>query len=187
MKPETNIFVLSDNHFNHWNINNLCDRGFKNVVHMNQSMIDRWNQVVKPDDMVINVGDIVYTQGSSDEIANIISVLNGRKILVIGNHDRKTYSWYINNGFDFVCESMTWNYNGKKILFIHNPHEVEPVDYNRYHYVIHGHQHNHSPFIRRNRGCLFINVSVEQIKYTPLSLMTLLNRIKQGQYKVEQA
>jgi len=185
MKPTINIYVIADNHFNHWNINKYCSRGFKDLQDMNSTMIKRWNKIVRPEDLVIHIGDLVFTKGSSEEIKKIIKSLNGRKILIKGNHDRKSYSYYLTNGIDFVCERMIWEFNKKKVLFIHSPHEITFNDYRTCKYIIHGHSHNKGQFIHKRKQCRIINVSVENINYTPMSLITLLNRLQQGYYDKE--
>ena len=50
------VFFVSDTHFFHKNIIKDCDRPFADVDEMNQFMIDRWNEAVGPDDIVIHVG-----------------------------------------------------------------------------------------------------------------------------------
>lgn len=182
MRPTINIYVIADNHFNHWNINRYCSRGFKDLKDMNSTMIKRWNKIVRPEDLVIHLGDLVFTKGSSEEIKKVINSLNGRKILIKGNHDRKSYSYYLTNGIDFVCERMIWEFNKKKVLFIHSPHEITYNDYRTCKYIIHGHSHNKGLFIHKRKQCRIVNVSVENINYTPMSLITLLNKLQQGYY-----
>ena len=47
-------FFTSDSHFHHANIIKYCNRPFSSVEEMNQVMIERWNEVVKPDDVVVS-------------------------------------------------------------------------------------------------------------------------------------
>ena len=183
MKPSFNIYVSSDQHFNHWAINRYCKRGFKSLQDMNSTMIKKWNRLVRPDDLIIHVGDLIFTQGASKNIIEILKQLNGRIILVRGNHDRKSYSYYMTNGIDFICERFSWYFNKKKILFIHSPHDVTYNDLKTCRYIIHGHSHDKGKFIHKNKQCQLINVSVENTKFAPLNLVTLLNRVKQGYYE----
>ena len=60
------IWVTSDTHFRHANIlkfkdsdGNLVRPGFEDVDAMDEHMIERWNSVVKPGDMVYHLGDVV--------------------------------------------------------------------------------------------------------------------------------
>lgn len=182
MKPHFNMFAISDNHFLHENIIKYCSRPFKTRDDMDERMKKNWNATVKEGDVVIHLGDLIFTAGSAEVIKTRIAELNGRIILVKGNHDRKGNIWYLNNGIDFVCDRFVWDYNGKRILFVHNPAHVSPEDILKYHYILHGHQHNNTPFITKVGKCTFVNLSVEHIKYTPIPLVTLLNRLGQGYY-----
>ena len=182
MKPEFNVYVISDTHFNHFNIINLCHRPYKSGEEMNDKMINSWNAIVRPQDVIIHLGDLIFTKGASEEIKKIIKRLNGRKILVAGNHDRKSYSFYMSAGIEFICESFRWFYNDKQIMFIHSPHDIDPSILKKVDYIIHGHSHQNSPFISKVKKTTFINVSVEQIQYKPILLITLFNRVKQGYY-----
>jgi calcineurin-like phosphoesterase family protein len=90
-----------------------------------------------------------------------------RKILCIGNHDNKSASWYMNNGWDFACRTFTIKLFNRKILFSHVPKAV------RYPYSnIHGHTHGNN-----HRGELLpggIEIALEKTNYKPLDLELLL-------------
>jgi calcineurin-like phosphoesterase family protein len=78
------IFFTSDHHFSHTNIIRYCNRPFASAEEMNLELISRWNQTVSPDDTVYYLGDFSL---SLDAVENITPQLNGRKLLVMGNHD----------------------------------------------------------------------------------------------------
>ena len=111
------IFIISDTHFDHQFLedNNLRPKEIKTKI------IKNWNILVNPEDLVIHLGDVII--GTNASYKSIIPNLNGRKILVIGNHDKNVLSWYMHNGFDFACYSFSWHYLGKTILFTHEPSE----------------------------------------------------------------
>src|SRR5580704_6260614 len=120
-----NIYLISDTHFNHENIVTYCDRP-KNFTEI---IIKRWNEIVKPEDMIIHLGDVQIGKKSD----NIISALPGRKILIRGNHDRQlSNTRWMQAGFDFACDGMIF----RKCLLTHEPSEKLPegADLN-----IHGH------------------------------------------------
>jgi len=79
-------FFTSDTHFGHQRIIELCERPFSSVEEMNEVMIDNWNSVVKPDDVVIHLGDVAL--GKIADSLPLVGRLNGYKVLVPGNHDR---------------------------------------------------------------------------------------------------
>lgn len=79
------IFYTSDSHFGHENVIRYCARPFKDVDEMNRALIDRWNAKVAETDDVYVLGDFAFRCKTSP--LSIIRNLNGRKHLVIGNHD----------------------------------------------------------------------------------------------------
>lgn len=84
---DQNIFFISDPHFGHANIIRYCDRPFKDVQEMNETLIKNWNDTVNPDDIIFILGDIAF--GGAATFEEIVPKLNGRKYLVLGNHDYK--------------------------------------------------------------------------------------------------
>lgn len=100
-------FFTSDPHYQHKNVIKYCKRPFtsnldklkdltfvhpnalnvaveKDVIEMNEALIANWNSVVTPQDEVIVVGDFSL---SFRPVELYTHRLNGRKILVAGNHD----------------------------------------------------------------------------------------------------
>ena len=86
------VFVTSDTHFSHTNIIKYCNRPFANAAEMNEAIIERWNSVVGPNDIVIHCGD--FALGPSSDMDAIVSRLNGSIVLILGNHDHKTLAYY---------------------------------------------------------------------------------------------
>ena len=95
------VLLISDTHLNHANIATYCVRP-ENFTEM---IIKRWNQRVAPDDTIIHLGDVAI--GPRPLIEPQLRSLNGRKILIRGNHDRHgSNNWWMDNGFDFACDAM---------------------------------------------------------------------------------
>ena len=46
------IYYTADQHFGHSNVILFCDRPFKNVIEMDETLINNWNNVVSDDDIV---------------------------------------------------------------------------------------------------------------------------------------
>ena len=46
------IYFIADTHFNHKNIIEYCKRPFKDTLEMNEYIIEKWNSVVKDEDIV---------------------------------------------------------------------------------------------------------------------------------------
>lgn len=96
-------YLISDTHFNHDNIATYCDRpkDFTEII------IKRWNEVVKPEDLVIHLGDVAI--GNRRTVKSLLATLPGKKVLVLGNHDRQHGpDWWMNQGFDFACQGMKY-------------------------------------------------------------------------------
>ena len=85
------LFFTSDTHFCHTNIIKYCDRPYKNAEEMNQALIDNWNSVVNPKDVIFHLGDFAMN-ASTKSVQHIINRLNGKKYLVIGNHEKSALS-----------------------------------------------------------------------------------------------
>lgn len=80
------IFFTSDLHFGHRRILEFTNRPWETVDEMNEGLIRRWNEFVPDDATVVVAGDVAFT--SAKKAAEFLSRMNGKKILVIGNHDR---------------------------------------------------------------------------------------------------
>lgn len=77
-------FFTSDHHFGHRNIITYCNRPFNSIEHMNEVLIQKWNETVSPEDMVFYLGD--FSLGKQ-WVRDIAPKLNGVKHLIAGNHD----------------------------------------------------------------------------------------------------
>ena len=49
------VFFTSDTHFYHGNIIRFCNRPFKDVEMMNETIISNWNDTVGQDDIVFHL------------------------------------------------------------------------------------------------------------------------------------
>ena len=163
-------WVISDTHFYHTNIIKYCDRPFANAEEMDSIMMFNWNKAVEPEDTVYHLGDFAYGKGSKERIRWYLNQLNGTKILIRGNHDRETVSWYRSRGFYNVIGGEYWEYE-KGVLLSHRPYPTKYPMIN-----IYGHVHNLMGITGTNYRC----VCVEQINYTPIDLQQLIKDIKRG-------
>lgn len=84
---DDNIFFTSDIHLGHKNIIKYCNRPYNDLDEMHEDMIERWNAVVKPDSIVFILGDVAFHM-SKTKIKELLNRLNGKKYLIMGNHDR---------------------------------------------------------------------------------------------------
>lgn len=175
------IFLASDHHFFHENIIRYCKRPFLDVHHMNEEMTSRWNLAVDSDDIVIYCGDLTAGLGDrSSELRILIGNLNGRKVLVRGNHDHKSDAWYVESGFMRVVEHI--NFGG--VLAVHHPLE-EAISHGlnidmagEVEHVIHGHSHATDLPNRENH----FNVAMDRNDYTPIDYRVAIPEHLQSQF-----
>jgi len=69
-----------------------------------EQIIRNWLRLVHQDDLVYHLGDVIFAKAGT--LGEILRSLPGRKILIRGNHDRESNSWYIRHGFDFVAHGV---------------------------------------------------------------------------------
>ncbi len=136
-------WVTSDLHFGHKNIMSFCPESrarFRNdVAYMNEAMVKEWNDLIEPEDTVYILGDVAFMSGS--DAGRTVMRLNGTKILVEGNHDRKTLQdATFRNAFAEVHKYLDINYNGTKVVMFHYP-IAEWDQMHRGSVHLHGHLH----------------------------------------------
>lgn len=97
------IWITSDTHFDHAKIIEYCNRPFKDVNEMNETMIRNWNRVVRQEDTVYHLGDFALT--SANRYEYFLNRLNGNIVLILGNHD-KSVNRMKELGFPEVYKNM---------------------------------------------------------------------------------
>jgi calcineurin-like phosphoesterase family protein len=168
------IWVISDTHFNHANILNFENKfgeplrpGFDNISHMNEYIIEKWNSRVKPEDKVYHLGDVFM--GDKENFPKLWARLNGAKRLVVGNHD--DIKFLAAGGF-FKKIVMWRKMTEFNVLLTHVPVHPSTLMEKRFEgkpiMNVHGHIHqNQSPPGRYKCVC------VEHTDYTPVNMETL--------------
>jgi calcineurin-like phosphoesterase family protein len=168
-----NIWIISDTHFNHSNILKFVDdkgenvRAFDSLQEMNEIMIQNWNSVVRPGDLVYHLGDVFF--GDQDWFKKTWPRLMGSKRLIVGNHD--DVKFLACGGF--FQKVMLWRlFKEHNMLLTHVPvHEsnIRKVEFN-----VHGHIHQQESPTKRH-----INVCVEKTLYTPVHIEQVLRYSKE--------
>lgn len=170
-------YFMSDTHFFDTKIIMLANRPYDDIEIMHNDIIEKWNNKVDINDTVYFLGDVANFRdnqyGSKDNrmelIKNIITRLNGVKVLIMGNHDDwATKEEWLNMGFDTVIEyPIVYQ---EFIILSHSPlfiNETTPF------VNLFGHVHNNP--IYKDFSFHHFCVCVERINYTPISF----NEIKQ--------
>lgn len=195
------MWFTSDTHFGHARIVELSNRPFKEVKPtkkdpigktalevMNEALVENWNALVKPEDTVYHLGDVAL--GPIAESLTHISKLNGKKILVEGNHDRtfmaknqeKREEWaerYIQAGFEVVGGNVALAGFGdnEPVMLSHFPYEGDHFDEDRFDDaravdsglpILHGHTHSDRAISYSSKGTLQIHVGVDTWGFKPV-------------------
>ena len=159
--------MTSDTHFHHKNIikYEAAARPFKDRDEMDAELVKRWNEVIGPSDVVFHLGDFAFA--GKNYISSIVHQLNGRKILLLGNHDRENMIDWISCGFDSVHE-RPFVLDGRFILS-HEPLDSIPDGMVN----IYGHVHGSRFFrtLENNRFC----VCVERHNCAPIEYAFIKN------------
>lgn len=160
-------FFTSDLHFGHVNIVKYCNRPYKDVEEMNQGIINTWNSIVRPEDMVYVLGDVIM--GHKEQTAPLVGLLCGHKHLIIGNHDEPKKLALLAPYFESMQEKLLTMVDGHEVLMTHIPFEVDdPVHGRKY---LCGHVHDE--WITND---VWINVGID-IWGKPVTLEELKNVI----------
>lgn len=181
------VFLVSDTHFGHAGVCRFTEsdgvtkiRPWTDPAEMDEEMVKRWNETVKPTDKVYHLGDVVINR----KALNIMHRLNGDKVLIRGNHDifrddeyrlyfRELRAYHVMNG----------------MILSHIPVHEESLG--RFGVNIHGHLHTNR--VKKPRGydvktstMLYSDeidpryhcVCVEQTDFRPILFEDVIKRIK---------
>jgi calcineurin-like phosphoesterase family protein len=88
---------------------------------MHIGLINNWNSVVSANDEVFILGDFSFRGVTRTNL--ILSQLNGRKILIQGNHD----SGCKNSSFDEKYFNLTLDLGGHTVELSHFPKTPKPL------------------------------------------------------------
>jgi len=164
------VRFIADLHLSHQNM--ATRRGFSSVEEHDEHIIAKWNDVVSKRDVTYILGDVTMEKKSPYAL---LDKLNGRKHVVMGNHDRRQDVEALLKHVDSVAGMVQY----KGIILTHCPIHPMELDY-RFPKNIHGHIHDKQVML----GGLpieipderYICVSCERVNYTPRTLEELLNK-----------
>ena len=87
-KLEKQIWFVSDTHFGHIKDFLWAPRGFDSIEEHDKSIIQNWNQLIKPEDEVYHLGDVMLND--NEHGLQCLKQLNGKIHILIGNHDTES-------------------------------------------------------------------------------------------------
>ena len=158
-------YFISDPHFGHANILKFERHEFKSIEEHDAFIVASINKVVTKFDTLYLLGDI-------GELENVTK-LNGKKILIMGNHD-KLAKYKYEEVFDEVYDTPV--YLSKRIVLSHIPIPTTPGVLN-----VHGHLHG-SILNSENH----LNISAMLVNYRPISMKVLdikMSRLTKDSHK----
>ena len=180
------IFFAADHHFQHEKILTfrsekdfeLIRPGFKNIEDHDEAIVRNHNRVVTDNDLTYFLGDVAWKFNSKTK--EILQSLNGRKRLVVGNHD--DVDWLMDqknvDGSKIFEKVYLWKYFPEhNLIASHVP--LAESDLKRAKFNVHGHIHEKK--VKKFKGASdfvndlrYLNVGMEQSGYTPFSLETVV-------------
>lgn len=145
-------------------------RPFTSVEEMDETMIQRWNELVKPHDKIYHLGDVIVRGGNADKI---LSRLQGHKRMIGGNHDSldaKVYAKYFEKFYGARQLEHIW--------FTHMPVHPDSI-HGKIRGNVHGHLHNNSHRQANELPCPpYLNICVELTDYRPVSFDWIVQQLK---------
>lgn len=174
----------SDFHWGHSNILKMCNRDFVDIIEHDRAIIENHNSLVAENDISWNLGDIAY-RCSPDYVAKKLACLNGKIMIVMGNHDKPLRQAYemgflnkmLNSGkIEIIGGEMaikdhtlyiakTIEINGQRIFISHMAHKTW-INSFRGSWSLHGHSHSKIISVYKS-----IDVGVDAVpnKFFPIS------------------
>lgn len=173
-----NVFFTSDTHFCHDRGFIYEPRGFDTIKKHDEMIVENWNKVVKPQDIVYHLGDTLLNDNAQG--LEYFKKLNGFIILIRGNHDTDVRLKML----DFFCLSINVacieKINGYQFYLSHYPtitSSVENMAPLKHHLInLHGHTHSKNKFYQ---DMPFIyNVALDAHNHTPVSFDEVITDIE---------
>lgn len=179
------IFLCSDWHLLHDRDFVYAARGFSSIKEMNETIIERHNSIVKPEDEVYVLGDCGLGGGSEEALQNLYNYMrqfNGKLHIVRGNHDTDTRAaLYLTlpNVMD-VQWATVLNYRKYHFYLSHFPALCGNVDDKSLHKCIIslcGHSHVSDSFADWGKGRIY-HVEMDAHNCYPVLLDDIIEQMK---------
>lgn len=152
------IYLTSDTHFGHANIIEYSKRPYRHVDEMDEALVENWNRVVTPKDVVYHLGDVIFSRNHS-----ILRRLNGHINYLYGNHD-KSATWP-SRDYEEI------KYDGQLFVLCHYP----LLTWNKARRgSIHCHGHCHGTVNHLNTDLKRFDVGVDCYNYAPVSVEQII-------------
>ena len=177
------FFFTSDFHSGHNNILHLCNRKFKNMDDMMNTIITNHNAMVTDSDITYDLGDVAY-KCHPNVVVELLNQLNGKRIIIWGNHD-KPLNEALKKGMlkdliksgkleligdPYPCQPVyTTEINGQIIVMCHYSLRTWPHAFRRS-WLLFGHSHSKLPMFYKS-----MDVGVDTNNFKPYSFAQIKN------------
>lgn len=161
--PET--WFVADTHFLHAGIIPACRRPFSSVQEMDELLTEAWNATVRPGDTVYHLGDFALSRDAG-AIERAFRRLNGRKCLIVGNHDRRARKLAWAEQHEGIYETTV---EGRHVVMCHYPMRSWPRAFRG---SLHLYGHVHGTLPGTTQSC---DVGVDVWGYRPVSLSDVVD------------
>lgn len=170
------IYFTSDWHFNHDRDFIYEPRGYESMEEMCEDIIKKHNSIVKGNDQVYVLGDLML--GKGDYGIQCISRLKGNIHVIMGNHDTDMkISAYLKCKNISDVKLTDRIKIGKKIFYLsHYPMMMGNFDEKKWPWCLHGHTHSKEKFQYGENLCY--NVSIDAHDSYPVSMEEILEDIR---------
>ena len=157
-------------------------RGFSNERDMCEALVENWNKIVKPNDIVYDLGDIALSD--VQEAAKYIKKLNGKHFWIRGNHDTNNKVDYLmDNCWDklyFTGWADMLKYDKYHFYMSHYPALTANFDDKKFsqHVInLHGHTHQRTNWLQPDNPFMY-HVGVDSHSNTPVHIDEVLTDIR---------
>lgn len=162
-------YLISDTHFNHVKLEEWGGRSGDWEQRMWKGLKE-----IPENDILIHLGDVCI--GHDDIIHEEIKALKCKKVLVRGNHDKKSAQWYMEHGWDFVCDGLELLFQGHYLHLTHRPMRPNNNTIWNIHGHTHGNMHRSEEYLDFYSKEYHIDVSPEVVGFAPIRLDSLFKK-----------
>lgn len=178
-------YFTSDLHIGHDKEFIWRSRGFSSVEEHDKEILKRWNETVTPEDTVYILGDLCMDKNEK-EWNDVYKNLNGKKFMIIGNHDTDNKIKIYKEEYAIDCLGLAahYKYSKKRLFYLcHYPTFVNNHADRKFIYCLAGHTHSKDVF-EYGTHCVY-NVAVDAHNCVPVSIEQIIKEIekyRQGVY-----
>ena len=172
------IYYTADPHLGHKNIISHCNRPFADVEEMNEVIIGNWRGIIRPEDDVYILGDLIYRSETPPK--KLLEQLTGHLHLIRGNHDHFIKKEpECREYFQSIDDLLSVDDEGRRVILCHYPlAEWEGFYHGAYH--LYGHIHNNDCEAQNIMAKLprCYNVGMDCLNFVPMTLTQIIEFYK---------